>query len=146
MRQDSEIDALTEKVIGCAIKVHETLGPGLLESIYCACLAIELMDQGLHLECERPIVVTYRGKRVVGTLKLDIVVEGSVVIEVKAVERLHPVHQAQLITYLKLANLPAGLLMNFNDTTLKAGLKRVDHPSRYFSKRPCPIGYASALL
>lgn len=131
MLQNSEIDELTEKIIGCAIAVHAALGPGLLESIYCACLVIELMERGLNVECERPIVVEYRGKRVAGSLKLDIIVEGCIVIEVKAVERLHPVHQAQLITYLKLANLPAGLLMNFNDTTLKAGLRRVDHPDRY---------------
>jgi GxxExxY protein len=111
------------------------LGPGLLESIYCACLVIELMEQGLKVECGRPVKIEYRGKRVAGNLTLDIVVEDCVVIEVKAVERLHPVHQAQLITYLKLADLPAGLLMNFNDTTLKAGLRRVDHPNRYLPKQ-----------
>ena len=136
MLQNSAIDELTERIIGCAIAVHAALGPGLLEAISCACLVIELMEQGLRIECERPIVVEYRGKRVAGNLKLDIIVEGCVVIEVKAVERLHPVHQAQLITYLKLSNLPAGLLMNFNDTTLKAGLKRVDHPDRYRTMRP----------
>lgn len=134
MLQNSEIDELTEKIVGCAIAVHAALGPGLLESIYCACLVIELMEQGLKVECERAIVVEYRGKRVAGNLKLDIIVEGCVVIEVKAVERLHPVHQAQLITYLKLTKLPAGLLMNFNDTTLKAGLRRVDHPDRYTAR------------
>src|SRR5262249_11321189 len=105
MLQNSEIDELTEKIIGCAIAVHTALGPGLLESIYCACLVIELMEQGLKVECGRSVVIEYHGQRVAGNLKLDIVVEGCVVIEVKAVERLHPVHQAQLITYLKLADL-----------------------------------------
>src|SRR6266571_8138928 len=98
MLQSTAIDKLTEKVIGCAIAVHSTLGPGLLESIYCACLMIELLANGFRVESERRVIVEYRGQRVPGDLKLDLLVEGCLIIEVKAVERLHPVHQAQAIT------------------------------------------------
>jgi len=134
MLQSTAIDQLTEKVIGCAIAVHTTLGPGLLESIYRACLMIELLANGFRVESERRVIVEYRGQRVAGDLMIDLLVEGCLVIEVKAVERLHPVHQAQVITYLKLTGFPAGLLMNFNATTLRAGLKRIDHPDKYIPK------------
>ena len=84
-----------------------------------------------HRSGERPTVIEYKGRRIRTPLKVDILVSGQVVVEVKAVERLHPVHQAQVITYLKLTGCPAGLLLNFNAATLKAGLKRLDHPERY---------------
>jgi hypothetical protein len=113
------IDELTERIIGCAIAVHTALGPGLLESIYYDCLVIELVAAGLRVERDRSVPVLYRGQRVRHDLRLDLVVEG---------------HQAQLITYLKLTGLPAGLLLNFNATTLRAGLKRADHPDRYLAK------------
>src|SRR6476646_4998621 len=129
------IDALTERIIGCAIAVHTALGPGLLESIYCDCLVVELLMADLEVERDRRVPIVYRGERVRDDLRLDLLVDGCVVIEIKAVERLHPVHQAQLITYLKLTALPAGLLFNFNATTLRGGLKRVDHPDRYLAKR-----------
>jgi GxxExxY protein len=128
------IDQLTERIIGCAIAVHTALGPGLLESIYYDCLVIELLASGLRVERDRGVPVLYRGQRVRHDLRLDLVVEGCVIIEIKAIERLHPLHQAQLITYLKLTGLPAGLLLNFNATTLRAGLKRVDHPDRYLAR------------
>ena len=134
MLQSTAIDHLTEKVIGCAIAVHTTLGPGLLESIYRACLMIELLANGFRVESERRVIVECRGQRVADDLMIDLLVEGCLVIEVKAVERLHPVHQAQVITYLKLTGFPAGLLMNFNATTLRAGLKRIDHPDKYIAK------------
>lgn len=123
-----EVDQLTERIIGCAIEVHKTLGPGLLESVYRDCLIIELKQHDLGVESERHVPIEYKGQRVHGELKLDLFVEGRVVVELKAVERLHPIHLAQVITYLKLTGCPAGLLMNFNATTLKGGLKRLDHP------------------
>jgi GxxExxY protein len=129
-----ELAELTEKIIGCAIEVHRILGPGLLESVYRACMIIELRRQHLHVEVERPVTLDYKGERV-PTFRMDLVVNGCVVVEIKSVEQLHPVHSAQVITYLKIGGYPAGLLMNFNATTLKAGLRRLDHPDRYV-KRP----------
>ena len=129
-----EIEELTEKIIGCAIEVHRILGPGLLESVYRECMMIELKLEGLRFENERNIALDYKGQRIKGALKVDLLVEGWIVVELKAVERLHSVHLAQVITYLKLTGCPAGLLMNFNSATLKAGLRRLDHPDRYVKK------------
>ncbi len=129
-----DVDALTEKIIGCAIEVHRTLGPGLLESVYRECLVVELQRNGLVVDVEKYVPLEYKGKRITSRLKLDLLVEGSVVVELKAVERLHPAHRAQVITYLKLTGCPAGLVLNFNATTLKAGLKRLDHPDLYAKK------------
>jgi len=128
------VDSITEKIIGGAIAVHQSLGPGLLESIYRDCLMIELQMQGLHVESERTVPIEYRGQRIRENLQLDLLVEQCIVVEVKAVVRMHPVHQAQVITYLKLTGFPAGLLLNFNATTLRAGLKRLDHPDLYLLK------------
>ena len=128
------IDELTELVIGCAITVHTALGPGLLESIYRDCLVLELIAHGLQVEVDRHVPVSYRGQRVRDDLILDMLVDGRLVIEIKSVERLHPVHQAQLITYLRLADCPSGLLLNFNVTSLRAGLRRVDRPDIYRKK------------
>lgn len=133
-RSDAEIEVLTEKIIGCAIEVHKTLGPGLLESVYRECLTLELLAHGLKLERGRPVPLEYKGEPIQNKFILDLLVEDCIVVELKAVERLHPIHQAQVITYLKLTGCPAGLLMNFNDVTLKAGLKRLDHPDRYKAK------------
>lgn len=130
----AELDALTEKVIGCAIEVHRTLGPGLLESVYRECMIIEMLGQQLSVQSERHVPVEYKGQRIKGQLKLDLLVEGCVVVELKSVDHLHPIHLAQVITYLKLTGYPAGLLMNFNSTTLTAGLKRLDHPDKYVKK------------
>ena len=132
---DADIDALTALVIGCAIRVHDALGPGLLESIYRDCLVIELIAQGLTVEVERCVQVVYRDQRVRDDLRLDLLVNGILVVEVKAVERLHPVHKAQVITYLKLSGFPAGLLLNFNAVSLRAGLQRLDRPDIYAAKR-----------
>lgn len=129
------IEALTESGIGCAIRVHDRLGPGLLESIYRDCLVIELIAYGFTVEVERRVQIVYREQRVRDDLRLDILVNGTSVVEIKAVERLHPVHKAQVITYLKLSGLPAGLLLNFNAVSLRAGLQRLDHPDLYAAKR-----------
>ena len=126
-----QLESITEKVIGCAITVHTALGPGLLESIYQDCLAIEFRTQKIPFERDHRVHLTYRGEGVRDDLKVDLLVERTVIVEVKAVERLHPVHQAQVITYLKLTGCPAGLLMNFNSPSLRGGLKRLDHPDLY---------------
>lgn len=131
IRPYDEIEGLTERVIRCAVEVHRTLGPGLLESIYRECLLFELSSNRLRAECEKRIPVIYKGRRVSDSLRLDVLVEDRVVVEVKAVDALHPVHLAQVITYLKLTGHPAGLLLNFNAVTLRAGLRRLDHPDRY---------------
>jgi GxxExxY protein len=129
------IDELTELVIGCAIEVHRALGPGLLESIYRDCLEIESRAQGLRVTPEHRVPIRHRGQRVLDDLKIDLLVDGRLVVEVKSAERLHPVHQAQVITYLKLTGCPAGLILNFNATSMRAGLKRLDHPDIYAQKQ-----------
>lgn len=125
---NGRFDQLSERVIACAITVHRTLVPGLLESIYRECLALELAAADMQVDSDCHVPVVYRGERVAGHLVLDLVVDQSLVIEVKAVERLAPVHVAQVITYLKITGYPVGLPMNFNATTLRAGLRRCEHP------------------
>lgn len=129
------VDELSEVVIGCGITVHTVMGPGLLESICRDCLVIELVANGLLVEAERRVPVFYREQRIRDDLKIDLLVEGQLVVEVKCVEQLHPVHVAQVITYLKLSGFPAGLLMNFNTTSLRNGLRRLNHPEIYKRKR-----------
>ena len=133
---DAAVDSIRERIIGCAIAVHRTLGPGLLESIYRECLAIELSVEGIQAERERRIRLQYRGQSVAGDLRLDLLVEGCVIVEVKAVEQLHPVHLAQVITYLKITGCTSGLLLNFNSTSLRSGLRRLVHPDLYVKKCP----------
>lgn len=128
------LDELTHKIIGAGVEVHSKLGPGLLESVYQECLAVELRRRELRVERERHVPLDYKGERIETRLKLDMLVDGRVIIEVKAVDALHPIHQAQVVTYLKLTGLPAGLIMNFNSIVLKSGLKRLDHPDLYVKK------------
>jgi GxxExxY protein len=130
-------DRLTETVIGAAIDVHRALGPGLLESVYRDCLLVELVEARLHVERERRVRLQYKGHAIGGALKLDLLVERSLIVEVKAVELLHPLHLAQVITYLKLTGCPTGLILNFNTTSLRRGIRRVTHPDRYISSRAC---------
>ena len=132
------VEGLTERVIRCAIEVHRVLGPGLLESPYRECLLCELVSTGLKVERERLVPVVYKGQIVSDALRIDLLVENSVVVEVKAVDSIHPAHLAQVITYPKLTGHPAGLLMNFNAVTLKAGLRRLDHPDRYKRLKSTP--------
>jgi len=131
MQRDIDIDELTRKVIACAIEVHRILGPGLLESVYRECLLIELRLAGLRVDVEKRVAIEYKGHRIADALKIDLLVESCVVLELKAVERLHPVFQAQAITYLKLTGCPAGLILNFSAESLTAGLRRVNHPDRH---------------
>jgi GxxExxY protein len=119
------LDAITEKVIGGAIAVHRALGPGLLESAYEECLCYELSQAKLSFERQVPLPVTYKGINLDCGYRMDIVVEDKIVIEIKAVEKLIPVHDAQLLSYLKLGKRPVGLLMNFHTSVLKNGLKRI---------------------
>lgn len=118
-------DILTHKVIGLAMAVHRELGPGLLETAYEACLAHELTLAGMSFERQRHLPVNYKGLALDCGYRLDIVVENSLILELKAVENLLPIHQAQLLTYLKLSKLGLGLLINFNVPVLKNGIKRV---------------------
>lgn len=118
---------LTEQIIGAAIAVHRALGPGLLESTYEACLAFELLERRLRIERQTALPVVYRGVRIDCGYRLDLVVEGMVVVELKAVERLLPIHDAQMLTYLKLSGHPVGLLLNFNVPMLRDGIRRFVH-------------------
>jgi GxxExxY protein len=120
-----EFDELSNQVIGYAIEVHRILGPGLLEESYKQCLAHELRLQEIEFGVEVPLPVEYKGVKLECGYRLDLLVEDSLIVELKAVERLLPLHQAQLITYLKLSRIHTGLLINFNVQKLKAGLKRL---------------------
>lgn len=127
-RGDAEarrVNQLTEAVIGAAIEVHRTLGPGLLESAYEACLVHELALRGLSCERQLSVPLNYKGVELACGYVLDLLVEGLVVVELKTVEKLLPIHEAQLLTYLKLTSSPAGLLINFKEPTLVRGLKRM---------------------
>ncbi len=115
---------LTEQIIAAAIEVHRHLGPGLLEATYQACLAQEFKLRGLSFEQEKPLPVEYKGVKVDCGYRLDFIVAGKVIIELKAVDEIHPVHEAQLLTYLKLTDCRVGLLINFNVPVLKEGIKR----------------------
>ena len=128
---DAAIDDLIEQIIGCGIEVHRRLGPGLLESVYRDCLLIELRIAGLPVITERSVAIRYRDTLIDSRLRLDLLVGDAIVVELKAVEKLHPVCVSQVITYLKLTDCPAGLIMNFNVSLLKNGIRRVDHPDRY---------------
>lgn len=120
----SERDPLTEAIIGCAIEVHRCLGPGLRESLYEEALCTELVAAHLRIERQLRVPVLYKGK-LIGEHKPDLVVESKVVVEVKCVERLNAVHDAQTLTYMRLLKVRIGLLMNFNEAVLKNGIRRL---------------------
>jgi GxxExxY protein len=119
-----EINEITQKVIGCAIEVHKHLGPGLLESAYEECLAYELTKKGLSLKRQQATPVIYKETKLDCGYRIDILVENMVVIELKVVDEIHQVHEAQILTYMKFSNKSIGLLINFNVTLLKNGIKR----------------------
>jgi GxxExxY protein len=116
---------ITEKIIGAAMEVHTHLGPGLLEAVYQYFLAYEFDLRGIHYEREKVIPVSYKDQTLECGYRLDFLVEEKVILELKAIDQLLPLHQAQLLTYLKLANCPVGLLINFNVTRLKNGIHRM---------------------
>jgi GxxExxY protein len=118
------LNALTGKIIGCAIEVHKHLGPGLLESAYEACLLYELQKLGLRVEQQMTLPLVYKNLKLNQGYRLDLRVEGRVVVEIKALERIAEVHSAQVLTYLKLSGASVGLLINFNVMRLKDGIKR----------------------
>ncbi len=120
-----EDNKLTEQIIGLAIKVHRSLGPGLLESAYQECLFYEIKKSGLHVEKEKPLPLVYEDVKLDCGYRIDLLVERQIVIELKSVETLNDVHTAQVLTYLKLSNCKIGLLINFNVTQLTVGLKRL---------------------
>jgi GxxExxY protein len=120
-----ELNVLSNRVIGAALRVHSELGPGLLESAYKACLTFELVDAGFLVQREVPIPLLYRGVRMHCAYRLDLIVNSSLIVEVKAVERLERVHAAQLLSHLRLTNVRLGLLFNFNVAHLRDGVKRV---------------------
>jgi len=122
---------LTGQIIECAIRVHEALGPGLLESVYRACVILELRGAGLTVDPARRVPLIYRGVSLDCVFCPDLVVNDLVIVELKSVQALAPVHSAQLITYLKLSGIPVGLLMNFNVPLLKQGIRRVERPDLY---------------
>jgi GxxExxY protein len=122
-------DALTGTIIGACIEVHRHLGPGLLESAYEECLCYELSERRLSFERQRPIPITYRGRNLDCEYRADVIVQDSVLLELKAVEGLLPIHTAQTLTYLKLTGLPTALLVNFHTPTLKQGIRRLFRPS-----------------
>ena len=119
-----EFDELSNRVIGCALEVHRELGPGLLESTYEQCLAHELKLNGIDFELQHPLPVKYKGVRLDCGYRVDILVEDKLIIELKSVERIKAIHEAQLLTYMRLTGTKIGLLINFNVTKLKDGIKR----------------------
>lgn len=122
---EAQRDSLTEKIIGAAIEVHRTIGPGLLESAYEACLAHELKAYGLSFRRQVEVPVRYKGLELDCGYRIDLLVENSVVIELKSVESLLAIHEAQLLTYMKLLGTETGLLINFNVSVLKNGVRRM---------------------
>lgn len=117
-------DPLTEQVIGLAIAVHRELGPGLLESAYEECLCHELKENGIAFARQVPLAVNYKGVRLDCGYRIDIVVNHKLLLEIKAVDRLLPIHEAQILTYLRLSRIRVGLLINFNNVVLKDGIRR----------------------
>ncbi len=118
------LNHLTHQIIGCAIKVHQQLGPGLLESTYEVCLEHELIQHGFNVERQKALPVVYNNIKLEAGYRIDLLVENEVIVELKAVDELAPIHEAQLMTYLKLAEKKLGLLINFNVKLLKDGIVR----------------------
>ena len=119
------LDELTSAIIGSAIEIHRELGPGLFESAYEACLTYDLQQKEFQIERQKALPIVYRGIQLDEAYRLDVVVENAVILELKSVESLLPIHTAQLLSYLKLSGMHVGLLINFNVPVLKDGIKRV---------------------
>jgi GxxExxY protein len=124
MAERERLNKITESIIGAAIQVHRTLGPGLLESAYVACLAYELEKGGLKVEQQKPVPLVYEQVKLECGYRMDLLVEQSVVVEVKSVEALAPIHEAQTLSYLRLSGCKLALLINFNVVVLKDGIRR----------------------
>ena len=124
MEENKQINVITEQIIGAAIEVHRHLGPGLLESAYEACLKYELAQRGLQIEAQKGLPIVYKEIELEQGYRIDLLVENRVVVELKAVEEITDVHEAQILTYLKLSGNTIGLLLNFNVKLLKNGIRR----------------------
>jgi GxxExxY protein len=122
-----ELEQVAKQIVHCAIKVHKALGPGLLESVYQKCLAYELKRAGLVVQCEVPVPVQYGDIKIDAGFRADMIVEDSIIIENKTVEQIATIHEAQLLTYLKLTNLNIGFLLNWNVSLMKNGIRRMVH-------------------
>jgi GxxExxY protein len=120
-----ELNQITETIIGCAIKVHRALGPGLLESTYEVCLDHEIRKSGLNVQRQVKLPVVYDTVELDAGYRIDMLVEDEIIVELKAVDLFHPIHEAQMISYLKLSGKKLGLLINFNVKLLKSGVKRI---------------------
>jgi GxxExxY protein len=125
MSEKEDIDKITQAIIGAAIQVHQTLGPGLLESAYEPCLAYELGVLGLKVETQKPLPLVYKSVKLDCGYRLDLLVEEKVIVEIKSVDQVMPIHQAQVLSYLKLSGFKVGLLINFNVKLLKNGIQRI---------------------
>jgi GxxExxY protein len=138
MGERERFDRLTDEIIGSAIEVHRSLGPGLLESAYETCLAYELGQRGINVERQKSLPVMYREVKLEAGYRLDLLVDGLVIVEVKAVDHLLPIHHAQLISYLRLSGCSLGLLINFNVKLLKNGIRRLvnNYPDTPRPRRP----------
>ena len=123
-RNFMEFDELSGKIIGCAIEVHKNLGPGLLESAYERCLSYELIAAGLRHDMQKELPIDYKGLKLDTGYRIDLIVENEVIVELKSVDKVLPIHEAQLLTYMKLAGIKVGLLINFNVKKLKEGIRR----------------------
>ena len=119
-----EFDNISNEIIGCAIEVHRNLGPGLLESAYEECLVHELRHKGLNVQRQKPVPVIYKEIQLDLGYRLDLLVENSVIVELKSIDALAPIHEAQILTYMRFSKRKVGLLINFNVTVLKNGLKK----------------------
>jgi GxxExxY protein len=137
MDDKDKLDQITRRIIGAAIEVHKTVGPGLLESAYQACLAFELREGGLKVEEQIALPVVYKNVSLDCGYRIDLLVKSEVVVEIKAIEALAPIHEAQLLSYLRLSGKRVGLLINFHVRMLKDGLKRIvnEFPDSAFSAR-----------
>ena len=135
MQEKDRLDQITRRIIGAAIEVHRHIGPGLLESAYEACLAYELKQLGFRVEQQKPLPVLYKEVKLDCGYRLDLVVEDAIILEVKAIEQLAPIHDAQLLSYLRISGMMVGLLMNFHVRVLKNGIKRIvnEFPDSAFS-------------
>jgi len=125
MGEADGLNSITEDIIGAAIEVHRALGPGLLESAYETCLTFDLVGRGHKVEAQKPLHLIYKGVKLDCAYRLDLLVDEQVIVEIKSVEQLLPIHQAQLLSYLKLSGCKVGLLLNFNVPMLKDGIMRV---------------------
>ena len=125
MEEGEKLNKVTEAIISVAVDVHRALGPGLLESAYEACMVYDLAKAGLKVEQQKPLPIFYRGIKLECAYRLDLMIDNEVIVEIKSVKKLLPIHQAQLLSYLKLSECKVGLLINFNVKILKNGIKRV---------------------